>query len=176
MTRPCGFDYDRDCQWISIGGRFWLDGKSKEVREDQMRRPVMMIAIALVAGSFATAASAQNPAAAPSGPAYSKKFFTTALEKDPSRVVQMQMQLHLPNRPGNGFHTHNGDQWEAVIEGEITYTVKGQPPQVLKVGDSVYIPRGTIHRNENKSDAPARTVELLIMDKDKPQNNPVPTD
>jgi quercetin dioxygenase-like cupin family protein len=145
-----------------------------------MRRSIMMIAVTLVAGSFATVASAQTPAAsapgAASGPAYSKKFFTTALEKDPSRVVQMQMQLHLPNRPGNGFHTHNGDQWEAVIEGEITYTVKGQPPQVLKVGDSVYIPRGTIHRNENKSNAPARTVELLIMDKDKPQNNPVPTD
>jgi quercetin dioxygenase-like cupin family protein len=140
----------------------------------------MMVAVTLVAGSFATVASAQTPAApapgAASGPAYSKKFFTTALEKDPSRVVQMQMQLHLPSRPGNGFHTHNGDQWEAVIEGEITYTVKGQPPQVLKVGDSVYIPRGTIHRNENKSNAPARTVELLIMDKDKPQNNPVPTD
>jgi quercetin dioxygenase-like cupin family protein len=149
-----------------------------EVREDQMRRSTVMIAVTLVAGSFATAASAQTPAAptpgAASGPAYSKKFFTTALEKDPSRVVQMQMQLHLPNRPGNGFHTHNGDQWEAVIEGEITYTVKGQPPQVLKVGDSVYIPRGTIHRNENKSAAPARTVELLIMDKDKPQSNPAP--
>jgi quercetin dioxygenase-like cupin family protein len=141
-----------------------------------MRKSAKMLAVTLLAGSFATAATAQTPAAAPSGPAYSKKFFTTALEKDPSRVVQMQMQLHLPNRPGNGFHTHNGDQWEAVIEGEITYTVKGQPPKVLKVGDSVYIPRGTIHRNENKSDAPARTVELLIMDKDKPQNNPVPTD
>jgi quercetin dioxygenase-like cupin family protein len=140
-----------------------------------MRRSVTMLAIALLAGTMATAASAQSPAST-SGPAYSKRFFTTALEKDPSRVVQMQMQLHLPNRPGNGFHTHNGDQWEAVIEGEITYTVKGQTPQVLKVGDSVYIPRGTIHRNENKSNGPARTVELLIMDKDKPQNNPVPTD
>jgi quercetin dioxygenase-like cupin family protein len=144
-------------------------------REDQMRASIKMLAIAVLAGTFATAASAQTPSS-PSGPAFSKRFFTTPLEKDPSRVVQMQMQLHLPNRPGNGFHTHNGDQWEAVIEGEITYTVKGQPPRVLKVGDSVYIPRGTIHRNENKSDAPARTVELLIMDKDKPQNNPEPTD
>jgi quercetin dioxygenase-like cupin family protein len=135
---------------------------------------VSMIAVALLAGTFATAANAQNAPAAASGPAFSQRFFTTPLEKDPSRVVQMQMQLHLPNRPGNGFHTHNGDQWEAVIEGEITYTVKGQPPKVLKVGDSVYIPRGTIHRNENKSSLPARTVELLIMDKDKPQNNPVP--
>jgi quercetin dioxygenase-like cupin family protein len=81
----------------------------------------------------------------------------------------MTEQLHLPNRPGNGFHTHNGDQWEAVLEGEITYTVKGQPPRVLKAGEFVYIPRGTIHRNENKSNLPARTVEIMVRDKDKPQ-------
>ena len=137
-----------------------------------MRKSVMMFTVAVTAALLTTAASAQT---SPTGPAFSKRFFTTPLENDSSRVVQMQMQLHLPNRPGNGFHTHNGDQWEVVIEGEITYTVKGQPPKVLKVGDSVYIPRGTIHRNENKSDAPARTVELLIMDKDKPQSNPVPT-
>ena len=96
------------------------------------------------------------------------KFFTTALEKDPSRVVQMQMQLHLPNRPGNGFHTHNGDQWEAVIEGEITFTVKGKPPVVLKAGDSNYVPRGTVHRQQNLSDKPARYIEMRIFDKDKP--------
>jgi quercetin dioxygenase-like cupin family protein len=84
------------------------------------------------------------------------------------------MQLHLPNRPGNAFHTHNGDQWESVIEGEITFTVKGQEPRVLKTGDFVYIPRGTVHRNENKSNRPARTIELLIMDKGKPQNTPAP--
>jgi quercetin dioxygenase-like cupin family protein len=139
-----------------------------------MRRSVMMFTLAVAAAMLATAASAQT-STSPTGPAFSKRFFTTPLENDASRVVQMQMQLHLPNRPGNGFHTHNGDQWEVVIEGEITYTVKSQAPRVLKTGESVYIPRGTIHRNENKSDAPARTVELLIMDKDKPQNNPVPT-
>jgi len=36
------------------------------------------------------------------------------------------------------------------------------------VGDSVYIPRGTIHRNQNMTDKPARTIELVILDKDKP--------
>jgi quercetin dioxygenase-like cupin family protein len=135
-----------------------------------MRRSVLTVAAIVAAGMIATTtASAQT---SPTGPAYSKRFFTTALEKDPSRDVQMQMQLHLPNREGNGFHSHNGDQWEVVIEGEITFTVKGQEPRVLKVGDSVYIPRGTIHRNENKSSAPTRTIELLIKDKDKPQSVP----
>ena len=136
-----------------------------------MRRSMLRIAVIVAAGAIVTAAAAQT---SPTGPAFSKRFFTTPLDKDASRNVQMQMQLHLPNRPGNPFHTHNGDQWEVVIEGEITFTVKGQEPRVLKAGEFVYIPRGTIHRNENKSDAPTRTIELLVMDKDKPQNNPAP--
>ena len=140
-----------------------------------MRKSVILIATAVVAALMATAAFAQTPDSS-GGPAYSKRFFITPLEKDPSRVVQMQMELYLPNHPGKGFHTHNGDQWEAVIEGEVTYIVKGQAPQVLKVGDSVYTPRGTIHRNENRSDAPARTISLYVRDKDKPQTTPVRSD
>ena len=140
-----------------------------------MRSSMLALAVITVAGTIATAASAQT-STSPTGPAFSTRFFTTALENDPSRDVQLQMQLHLPSRPGNGFHSHNGDQWEAVVDGEITFTVKGQPPRVLKTGEFVYIPRGTIHRNENKSNAPTRTIELLIKDKDKPQTIPAPAD
>jgi quercetin dioxygenase-like cupin family protein len=136
-----------------------------------MRRSIMTIAVVTAVGLGVTAAFVQAQERQ-TGPAYSKRFFTTALDKDPSRNVQMQMQLHLPNRAGNAFHTHNGDQWQVVLEGEITFTVKGEQPRVLKAGESVYIPRGTVHRNENKSDAPTRTIELLIMDKDKPQSVP----
>ena len=59
---------------------------------------VMLLAVtALVvaAGTVVTAASAQAPERQ-SGPAYSKRFFTTALEKDAARNVQMQMQLSSP--------------------------------------------------------------------------------
>jgi len=136
-----------------------------------MRRTILMSAIITAAMTVTTAVSAQT-STSPTGPAFSTRFFTTPLENDPSREVRMQMQLHLPNRPGNPFHMHSGDQWKAVIEGEITFTVRGEQPRVLKVGEFVYIPRGTIHRNENKSNAPTRTIELLIMDKGKPQNTP----
>ena len=131
-----------------------------------MRKAMLTLATIAVTGMIATAASAQTST---TGPAFSWRYFTTALDKDPSREVQMQMQLHLPNRAGNGFHSHNGDQWEVVVEGEITFTVKGQAPKVLKAGEFVYIPRGTVHRNENKSNAPTRAMELLIKDKGKPQ-------
>jgi quercetin dioxygenase-like cupin family protein len=147
----------------------------KTREEHHMRGSMLILAVIAAAGTIATAASAQT-STSPTGPAFSTRFFTAALENDPSREVQLQMQLHLPNRPGNGFHSHNGDQWEAVVEGEITFTAKGQPPRVLKTGESVYIPRGTVHRNENKSNAPTRTIELLIKDKGKPQTVLAPAD
>jgi quercetin dioxygenase-like cupin family protein len=52
-------------------------------------------------------------------------------------------------------------------------TIKGQAPRVLKVGDSVHIPRGTVHRNQNMTDKPARSIELNVMDKGKPVTEPV---
>jgi quercetin dioxygenase-like cupin family protein len=94
-------------------------------------------------------------------------YYTTPLENDSSRIVRLQ-SVTIPPGGGNEFHRHPGDQWGAVQEGELTFTVKGQAPRVLKAGDSVYIPRGTIHRNQNLGDKPVRTIELVILDKDKP--------
>jgi quercetin dioxygenase-like cupin family protein len=130
----------------------------------------MIFAIAIFALAFCTSASAQQQ----TGPGpESIKYFSTLLEKDPSREVRLQQQIHMPE-PGTAFHTHPGDQWEVVLEGEMTYIVRGQPPRVLKAGEWVYIPRGTVHRNENQSGKIARTIELLIVDKDKPQRIDAP--
>ena len=43
----------------------------------------------------------------------------------------------------------------------------------LKAGDSIYVPRGTIHRNQNLTDKPARAINLNIMDKDQPQTEQI---
>lgn len=97
-----------------------------------------------------------------------KPYFQMPLEKDPSRVVRLQ-NVTLQPGAGNTFHRHPGDQWWAIQEGEVTFTIKGQQPRVLNAGDYVYVPRGTIHRNQNLSNRPARAVELNVTDKDKPQ-------
>jgi quercetin dioxygenase-like cupin family protein len=99
-------------------------------------------------------------------------YFQTPLEKDPSRIVRMQNVI-IPPGASNQFHRHPGDQWWTIQEGEMTYTVKGQPPRVLKVGDWVYVPRGTIHRNQNLTDKPLRAVEMRITDKDVQQTEVV---
>ena len=127
--------------------------------------PAVIVATGLVA---ATAWSQ-----APTPPFQNKRYFTMPLEKDPTREVGLQ-SVTMPPGAGNQFHRHPGEQWTAVQEGEVTFTVKGQQPRVMKPGDFVYVPRGTIHRNQNLSKLPARSIELNITDKDKPQTEPAP--
>lgn len=134
--------------------------------------PILTLA-ALIAG-FATllAAPAGLQAQEPPKNIVITPYITSPLERDPSRVVRLTTVL-VPTGGATPFHRHPGDQWEMVQEGEITYTVRGEEPKVLKAGDVVYIPRGTVHRNQNLSGQPVRTVELMIVDKDKPHTEVV---
>jgi quercetin dioxygenase-like cupin family protein len=101
------------------------------------------------------------------------RYFMTPLEKDPTRQVEM-VSIAVPPGAGNEFHRHPGDQWTAVQEGEVTFTIKGQPPFVLKAGEGNYVARGTIHRQQNLSDKAARYIVINILDKGKPVAEPVP--
>jgi len=130
---------------------------------------VIFAALAISAGAFVLTASTQG---AETG-FQPKPYFQMPLEKDPSRVVRLQ-NVTLQPGAGNSFHRHPGDQWWAIQEGEVTFTIRGQQPRVLKAGDYVYVPRGTIHRNQNLSNRPARAIELNITDKDKPQTEQAP--
>jgi quercetin dioxygenase-like cupin family protein len=124
-----------------------------------------LIIAALVAATGVAATAAWSQTAAPT--VQNKRYFTMPLEKDPTREVGLQTVTMLPGA-GNEFHRHPGEQWTAVQEGEVTFTIKGQAPQVLKAGDSNYVPRGVIHRQQNLSDKPARYIEMRIFDKGKP--------
>jgi quercetin dioxygenase-like cupin family protein len=126
--------------------------------------PAVLVATAMAAAaawSQATTPRFQN-----------QRYFTMPLEKDPTREVGLQ-SVTMPPGAGNQFHRHPGDQWTAVQEGEVTFTVKGQAPQVLKAGDSNYVPRGTVHRQQNLTDKPARYIEMRIFDKGKPASEQV---
>lgn len=128
--------------------------------------PATILATGMVAAAALSQPSTPNSQFRPT------PYFQMPLEKDPSRVVRMQ-NVTIPAGASNQFHRHPGDQWWTVQEGEITYQVRGEAPRTLKPGDWVYVPRGTIHRNQNLSNAPARAVELNITDKDVPQTEQV---
>src|ERR1043166_3700787 len=126
----------------------------------------------IVATGMVAAAALARQAGPPASGFQAKPYFMMPLEKDPSRIVRLQ-NVVIPPGAGNQFHRHPGDQWWAVQEGEVTFTIKGQQPRIMKAGDYVYVPRGTVHRNQNLSKLSARSIELNITDKDKPQTEQV---
>jgi quercetin dioxygenase-like cupin family protein len=110
-----------------------------------------LIVSALVVGAAAAVAAVAYSQPAP--PANNVKvYYETPYEGDANKIVRLQ-SVTIPAGGGNNFHRHYGDQWAAIQEGEVTFTIKGQPPRVLKVGDSVHIPRGTVHRNQNMTES-----------------------
>ena len=129
-----------------------------------------LIVPAVIVATGMVAATAWSQA--PTPPFQNKRYFTMPLEKDPTREVGLQ-SVTMPPGAGNQFHRHPGEQWTAVQEGEVTFTVKGQPPQVLKAGDHNYVPRGTIHRQQNLTDKPARYIEMRVFDAGKPPTEAV---
>jgi quercetin dioxygenase-like cupin family protein len=130
-----------------------------------------MIIAEVLAATFMFAPAAWSQQATPARQTI--RYFTTPLEKDSTREVEM-VSIAVPPGAGNEFHRHFGDQWTAVQEGEVTFTIKGQPPVVLKAGDSNYVGRGIVHRQQNLSDKPARYIVINILDKGKPTAEPVP--
>jgi len=128
---------------------------------------LMIPAILVATGLAAVAWSAPAPQAE------NHRYFMMPLEKDPTREVGLQT-VSMPPGAGNEFHRHPGEQWTAIQEGEITFTIKGKPPQVLKAGEYNYVPRGTVHRQQNLSGRPARYIEMRIFDKGVPASVPEP--
>ena len=121
----------------------------------------MIIGAVLVTASMAAGAAL----AAQAPPFQNNRYFLMPLEKDPTREVGLQ-SVTMPPGSGNEFHKHPGEQWTAVQEGEVTFTIQGQPPKVLKVGDWNYVPRGTVHRQQNLTNRPSRYIEMRIFDKE----------
>ena len=98
-----------------------------------MKAIVTAVLATVAAGAMAAAAwSAQSEQ--PGSGFQPKAYFIMPLEKDPSRIVRLQT-VTLPPGAANQFHRHPGDQWWAVQEGEVTYTIRGQAPRTMKPGD-----------------------------------------
>ena len=73
-----------------------------------------------------------------------------------------------------GRHTHPGDEISYVLEGEATLLVDGQPPRIVKAGESCVVPAGVVHDAHNDGAVPARLVGVYVLEKGKPLASPAP--
>ena len=73
-----------------------------------------------------------------------------------------------------GRHTHPGDEISYVLEGESELLVDGQPPRIVKAGESFVIPAGVVHDAHNAGSVPVKLVGVYVVEKGKPLASPAP--
>ena len=79
-------------------------------------------------------------------------------------------------KPGNcsGWHTHPGLESAYFLEGEVLMKFAGKPAFVVKAGQPVLIPPGTVHNDCNVSGKPFKALAHYIVEKGKPLTSPAP--
>ena len=71
-----------------------------------------------------------------------------------------------------GRHTHPGDEISYVLEGEATLLIDGQPPRVVKAGESFVVPAGTVHDAHNTTTSTVKLVGVYVIEKGQPLATP----
>jgi len=70
-------------------------------------------------------------------------------------------------------HTHPGEEFGYVLEGELVVEIEGKPALKLKAGDSFFVPAGQVHSGKNTGKTAAAVLSTYIIEKDKPLATPV---
>ena len=121
--------------------------------------------LALAAAFVALAADAQAPAI--------KRTMLQRTDIGDNREA-VQAIAEVPPGMGAGRHTHPGIEMSYVIEGSATLYVDGEPPRVVKAGDSFTIPAGKVHDAKTLGDAPVKVMATYLVEKGKPLATPAP--
>jgi quercetin dioxygenase-like cupin family protein len=148
----------------------WELRLTRKSREELMRTiaPVAGFALAAVmaSGPLLAADQAKPPAPVASG------VMQEPLTGDSSREI-VAITVVLPPGASTGRHTHPGDQYTVVQEGELRVIVEGFAPKLFKAGEGFHIDPGVVHENQNAStERKARTTEFFIVAKGKPRTTP----
>lgn len=95
---------------------------------------------------------------------------TELLRYDLSIKGREAVQVRIDFDPGTAFgkHNHPGEEVIYVLEGELEYQVENNTPVILKAGDVLFIPAGTIHSAKNTGKVKGVELATYIVEKDKP--------
>ena len=61
-----------------------------------------------------------------------------------------------------------------MLEGQAELRIDGQPPKIVKAGESFVIPAGVIHDAHCPGNAPTKLVGVHVVEKGKPLARPAP--
>src|SRR5207249_1505089 len=67
-----------------------------------------------------------------------------------------------------GKHSHPGEEIVYVLEGSLEYQVEGKPLVMLKAGEVLFIPAGTVHAAKNVGSGNGVELVMYVVEKGKP--------
>lgn len=132
-----------------------------------MKTLVLMLAL------VSTVACAQVPAQ-PAAPAVSPIKRTLLQKVDLGDREEIMAIAEIAPGGAAGRHSHHGVETSYVLEGETMLEVDGEPPRLLKAGDSFSIPAGKIHDARTHGDKPVKVLAVYVVEKGKPLAVPAP--
>jgi len=130
-------------------------------------RPILaaaaLAALVLAPSAYAQQAPAQPAPAAPRTAA--APMFSANLPDAPGKQLVV-VNLTFPPAGGKpNPHRHPGSVWVYVTKGEARLGVEGQPPKVVKAGESWFEPFGAVHNvsESTSSTEPAAGFAVMLV-------------
>ena len=102
-------------------------------------------------------------------------FTRTALQtQDLSAPGRVAVQARAEFDPGAaaGRHTHPGEELGYLLEGQLELRIDGQPPRIVKAGETFFVPAGLVHDGVNTGSGKARVLATYVVEKGKPVATP----
>lgn len=80
----------------------------------------------------------------------------------------VQVKIDFGPHTAFGKHYHHGEEIIYVLDGTLEYEVEGQGTVMLKAGEVLFIPAGTVHSAKNTTNAKASELATYVVEKGKP--------
>jgi len=130
--------------------------------------PVAATLLLMLAAQAATAV--QTPSAAQAPQAMPGITRTDLQRHDLSIASRETIQTRVDFAPGAiaPKHRHPGEEIVYVLSGTLEYRLEGQPIQILRMGDVLFIPYGAVHSVTNVGLDTASELATYVVEKGKP--------
>ena len=100
-----------------------------------------------------------------------KRTLLQKIDVGDNREVILGMAEIAPGG-ATGRHTHFGVETGYIMEGSASMEIEGEPPKLLKAGDSYVIPAGKVHDAKAVGDGPSKVLATYVVEKGKPLATP----
>jgi quercetin dioxygenase-like cupin family protein len=119
-----------------------------------------------IAAALLFAASNAGLQAQPPG-LTTKLLLKTTYSQDLSKDALI-VSAELAPMATTGRHTHAGDEYGTVLEGELEVRVEGKEPRRIKAGEAYHNAKGVVHEARNPTQSTTRLLSTFIVEKGQP--------